>query len=197
MDTTIKAIENVDGANVVAGGATRMENRNPKLESLRFKPVAWLLVLALLVLLGACNGISYDPALFSDDEWIAREGDTYSYVKRSMQFSVGGQARGLELSFSGFHGKHSVWMIDAAADTMVTAETVIAAGLKGQYKVCLVDPDKQVRILADRPGTLAHEIQLVPGRHYVVLVGMDASGALAMSLAATAGSDSVSIKDID
>jgi hypothetical protein len=155
------------------------------------------LVLGLMVILGGCNGLSYDPALFSDDGWIAEEGDTYSYVKRSMQFSGDGQSRGLELVFSGFYGKHSVWMIDAAADATLSAEIDIADGLKGQYKVCLVDPDKQVRILAGPPCTLQPEIQLVPGRYYVVLVGMDASGILAMSLATTAGADSVVIKDIN
>ena len=160
------------------------------------RPLACL-ALFVVLLLGACNGLSYDPALFSDDQWISQEGDTYSYVQRSMQHSGEGQIRDLGISFSGFHGKHSVWMIDAATDTTMTVATELASGLKGQYKVCLVDPDRQVRILADRSGTQQHEIQLEPGRYYVVLVGMDASGALAMSLATTAGADSVSIKDID
>jgi hypothetical protein len=155
------------------------------------------LVLGLVVFLGACNGLSYDPALFSDDEWIAKEGDTYSYVKRSMQFSGDGQSRGLELALSGFYGKHTVWMVDVAATATLAVETDIANGLKGQYKVCLVDPNSQVSILADRTGTQQHGIQLVPGRYYVVLVGMDASGSLAMSLATTASTDSVSIRDID
>lgn len=172
-------------------------NERPKLVRLQIKPMAWLPGLVVFLLLGACNGLSYDPALFSDDQWISQEGDTYSYVQRSMQHSGTGQTRGLALAFSGFYGKHSVWMIDAAADAMLTVETDIAAGLRGQYKVCLVDPDRQVRILSDRSGTQQHEIQLEPGRYYVVLVGMDASGSLAMSLATTAGADSVSIKDID
>jgi hypothetical protein len=179
-----------DRANMNGNGSTKPARR-------RSKPASWLPVLAVFLLLEACNGLAYDPALFSDDQWISREGDTYSYVQRSMQHSGEGQIRDLGMSFSGFHGKHSVWMVDAAAETMLTAETCITTGLRGQYKVCLVDPDRQVRILADRVGTQQHEIQLEPGRYYVVLVGMDASGTLAMSLAITAGADSVSIKDID
>ncbi|MGD9939542.1 MAG: hypothetical protein AB7T74_07055 [Clostridia bacterium] len=156
-----------------------------------------IMILGLMMILGACTDLSYDPALFSDDEWIAKEGDTYSYVKRSKQFSGDGQSRGLELAFSGFYGKHSVWMIDAATDAALIVEIDIAAGLKGQYKVCLVDPGRQVRILADRPGTLQQEIQLVSGRYYVVLVGMDASGSLAMSLETLVDEDSVVIRAID
>ena len=172
-------------------------NERPKMARLQFKPTAWLPVLAVFLLLGACNGLSYDPALFSDNEWISQEGDTYSYVRRSMQHSGEGQIRELVISFSGFHGKHSVWMIDAASDTTMTVTTELASGLKGQYKVCLVDPDRQVRILADRSGTQQHEIQLEHGRYYVLLVGMDASGTLAMRLATTANADSISIKAID
>jgi hypothetical protein len=162
---------------------------------------AWLPLVGMLLLLGACRGLAYDPALFSDDAWIATNGDTYSYVRCSVQHtnqdSGQVQTQGLAIAFSGFYGKHSVWMIDTAVDAMVTADVDIAPGLVGQYKVCLVDTHRQVSILSSGAGKLSQDIQLGTGRYYVVLVGMDASGALSMSLSTTAGPDSISIKAID
>jgi len=158
--------------------------------------ITLVLSLVLIMVLGACNGLSYDPALFMDDEWISKEGDTYSYVWRSMQPAGQELSQSLDIAFSGFHGKHSVWMIESAVDTIMTVEIAIASGLKGQYKVCLVYPDRQVNVLAFKAGTQRQEVLLVPGRHYVVLVGLEASGVLAMQLDAAAGAGSVSIRAI-
>ena len=49
----------------------------------------------------------------------------------SLQPSGPGLDQSLLIAFSGFYGKHSVWMIDTAIDATLTVATEISAGLRG------------------------------------------------------------------
>ncbi|GAB1484897.1 hypothetical protein MASR2M78_37150 [Treponema sp.] len=155
-----------------------------------------LALLFLCLLLGACKGLSYDPSLYTDDLWIAKEGDTYSYLRRSTTHT----GTELVLTFNGFYGKHTVWMIESEGNTVLKSDIEIAPTLRGQYKVCLVNPEKQVTVLAAGAGKLQGEVPLKAGKQYIVLVGLEASGAInvGLSLATDAGRGAagVSIKSI-
>ncbi len=140
----------------------------------------------------ACTFPEHYPSYFLDDEWIAREGDTYSYVRRSMEGSL--LAR--YLRFSGFSGKHSIWSIELTADAGISIETIIGKDMKGRFKICIILPDKAVTILAAEPGRCLQTIILPSGKSYLALVGDNAGGIVSIRLGCDLASFPASIKDI-
>jgi hypothetical protein len=145
-----------------------MENNS----RMRIIHIALLALLVALLTLG-CSSISFDSALFSDDAWIAANGDSYSYI-RSVQAA---DAESATLSFSGFYGKHSVWAFEAEGEAELALDLDLSAGLRGRFKVCFVTADKQVFMLESKPGLSSHILTLSAGKHYIVLVGDAAYGS--------------------
>jgi hypothetical protein len=134
------------------------------------------LFIALLAL--GCSSISFDSALFSDEAWIAANGDSYSYI-RSAQVADTEKA---ELSFSGFYGKHTVWALESEGSAELTLDLDLSAGLRGRFKVCFVAADKRVLTLESKAGTSRHAITLSAGKHSIVLVGDAAYGSVTLGI---------------
>jgi len=136
--------------------------------------VAPLFVFVLLT--SGCNYPLFDSTLFSDDAWIASDGDSYRYYRLTQT----ADSTRAQLSFSGFYGKHSVWSIEATGETTIMLDLDISADLRGRYKVCFVAADKQVLSLESQPGRSSHALELAAGKHYIVLVGDAASGSITL-----------------
>jgi len=126
----------------------------------------------------ACGQISFDSALFSNDAWIAREGDSYSYIRHTQTV---GEAE-VKIGFTGFYGKQSLWALKSVGAADLGLNIDIAAGLRGHYKVCLVEALGRVTVLASARGSSSHTLALSPGTHYIVVVGDAAYGNVTLRL---------------
>jgi len=151
------------------------------------------LTVILITALGGCVMNKYDADLFTDPAWIAREGDTYSYIRGHIER----KPLELTLDFTGFYGKHTVWMVEAGETSFLTARINLEDNLKGLYKVCLITPDKQVLTLISEPGNYHLTIPLAPGKQFITLVGYQASGDLLMELGPPEGIETVTIRPIN
>ncbi len=134
--------------------------------------------LAATFALMACSSISFDSTLFSDNAWIARESDSYRYTRRTQT----GGATEAEICFSGFYGKHSVWLIESLGRAELGLYIDIAAGLDGRYKVCFVGADGEVIELENTAGSSNHSLAMSHGKQYIVVVGDAAYGSVALRL---------------
>jgi hypothetical protein len=137
-----------------------------------------LTTLLLITALGGCVMNKYSDDLFTDEVWIAQEGDTYSYIRGDIEV----KSLELTLDFTGFYGKHTVWVIEAGEESLLMARINLADTLRGLYKICLVTPGKQVIPLISEPGDHTLTIPLAPGRQVITLVGYQASGDMTMQL---------------
>jgi hypothetical protein len=147
----------------------------------RIAPPAPLIALtALLVALLAlgCSSISFDSALFSDDAWIAANGDSYSYIKSAQA----ADAETAKLGFSGFYGKHTVWAFESDGEAEIALDLDLSAGLKGRFKVCFVGADKRVLTLESKAGLSRHALTLSAGIQYIVVVGDAAYGCATLRI---------------
>jgi hypothetical protein len=66
--------------------------------------LAFALVLVGAVVSVGCTSFDYAADIVTDDEWIAREGDTYSFFRRAVRH----EPDYLELEYSRFYGKKTV-----------------------------------------------------------------------------------------
>lgn len=159
---------------------------------LRVRGAAAPVMLAVAMAVCSCVFPEHDPELFNDDGWIAREGDTYSYVHRTMR----GSGSGLELAFSGFYGKHSLWSIESSSEASISVATTVGGGLRGLFKVCLISPDKTVRVLATGAGSSSQAIELQDGTSGIAVIGYGATGTASIRLDRGQSSAAVVIRDI-
>lgn len=160
------------------------------MKNMRFLGVLWILM--MVAGLSGCTHFNYDIDLYSDEEWIAGEGDTYSYVRRTMEITSGD----LDLSFSGFYGKHTVWRIDASIDGVLPVDILIQGDLNGLYKICLISPDKEVTVAAQGAGSFYRNLPVSPGRQYITLVGHNASGKVVVRLGTDEILEGINVQEI-
>lgn len=151
-----------------------------------------LTILLLITALVGCVMNKYSDDLFTDEVWIAREGDTYSYIRGSIEL----KPLELSLDFTGFYGKHTVWIIEAEEDSLLMARISLADTLRGLYKVCLVTPGKQVIPLITEPGDHTLNIPLTPGKQAITLVGYQASGEISIQLSPPSDIVAVTIRPL-
>lgn len=133
---------------------------------------------AVVILTAACSSIDYDRELYDDEEWLVQEGDTFTYSTQIITHAPGE----LQLGFTGFYGKHSVYRIDAAETTRASVDIIIGDNLQGLYKVCLLSPGKTLTLLAEGAGSFSHDIPFSAGKHYILLVGHKARGRVSVSI---------------
>lgn len=143
----------------------------------RIAGVAFLALLVALLTL-ACSSISFDSALFSDDAWIAANGDSYSYIRSARAADT----ETAELRFTGFYGKHTVWAFESEGEAEILLDIDLTEGLRGRFKVCFVAADKQVLTLETKAGSSRHALTLSEGTHHIVLVGDAAYGSATLRI---------------
>jgi hypothetical protein len=159
---------------------------------LRVRYSVALVLLVAATVLSSCIFPEYDPELFNDDEWIASQGDRYSYVHRTVESSPSA----LDIRFSGFYGKHSLWSLDASPCAVVRVAVDVAGDLRGRFKVCIIAPDKTVSVLASGSGLSTQAVKLQPGAGAIVIVGDGASGTASIRLDSEQSPAAVVIKEI-
>ena len=129
----------------------------------------------------------YDLANYSSDAWIARIGDSYSFMFRHGETSTDRT----EFCFRGFYGKQSLWDLEVKQAGTLFVSIDIDEQLRGRFKVCLVDrATAQVLVLSESTGNIRRNIYLEIGSYTVMVVGYDAQGSVSVSLLLPYGADS-------
>jgi len=134
-------------------------------------------ILALLFFTGCASTGAYQKSFYDDDEKIAAQGDSYTFILR-----VGSTKKdSTALSFKGFTGKQTVWSIDAQGEGAVNLTLDVDID-SGRFKVCLVSPDGLVTVVAENTQEDAYAIPITKGKSRIVIVGDEAKGDVAASL---------------
>lgn len=136
-----------------------------------------LSILLALVLTGCSRIHDYQNSLYGDDAKIASQGDSYTFRERLG--SVKGNT--LDLTFSGFYGKQSIWKIDAVEDGSIDLDIKITMK-SGKFKLCLVDSKNNVSVITEGAGIKKLPVAILKGRSYLVVVGNNTSGVVNASV---------------
>ncbi|PKL10796.1 MAG: hypothetical protein CVV52_16605 [Spirochaetae bacterium HGW-Spirochaetae-8] len=129
----------------------------------------------------------YDLANYQSDSWIARVGDSYSFMYRSGETSTDST----RFCFRGFYGKQSLWNIEVAQAGTLFVSVDIDEQLRGRFKVCLVDrTTAEVLVLSESKGSVRRNVYLEIGSYTLMVVGYDAQGSVSISLLLPYGADS-------
>jgi|PlaIllAssembly_1097288.scaffolds.fasta_scaffold146281_2 hypothetical protein len=137
--------------------------------------VILLAVLLVLVSTG-CSGVStYQKSIYSDDTKISNSADSYYFGDR-----IGGiQDNKLSLTFGSFYGKQTIWTLQAEQKSTINLDLEISVE-QGQFKVCSVNPDKQVSVISEGADNRNVSFDLPEGKSFIVIVGNNANGRINM-----------------
>lgn len=134
------------------------------------------LLFTLLIMSGCTLTDPYQKSVYNDNAKIAREADSYSFASRV------GKTEGnkLDINFSDFYGKQTIWQIAAAEDCIL--ETNVQSDVTGQFKICLVNPDKEVAIISEGTNTEKISLNVPKGANSIAIVGNNASGRVSFTI---------------
>ncbi|MCR1898578.1 hypothetical protein NSA47_06175 [Irregularibacter muris] len=142
------------------------------------KCILSILTIFILSSITGCSSItSYQQSIFDDDNKITKEEDSYTYKIREGK----GAGNEIDITFTSFTGMDTVYKFMAEEEGEVTFhfESVVH---KGDFKVVLITPEKEViNILSDtEKGDKI--IPLGEGESRMKLVGKKAKGTMKMTM---------------
>ncbi len=135
------------------------------------------LLLSLFIISGCTLTDPYRKSVYNDNTKIAREADSYTFGSRL------GRTEGnkLNIDISQFYGKQTIWSIAAGEDCIL--ETSVKADVTGQFKICLVTPDKSVVIISEGANTENINVNVPKGSNSIAIVGSNAGGKVSINIA--------------
>ena len=136
-----------------------------------------VLVMMILMLSGCRYSDPYKLSFYDDNARIAQQGDSYTFSDR-LGRTV---ANELALSFAGFTGKQTIWLIPAGQDCVLKLDLNNEI-TGGKFKVCLVDPNRQVSVISEGSQTGTINLNILKGENVLTIVGSRASGTVDMTL---------------
>ncbi len=134
-------------------------------------------VLMMLVLTGCRYSDPYRIGFYDDNARIAQQGDSYSFTDR-LGRTV---ANELDLTFTSFTGKQTIWLIPAGQDCVLELN-VVNEITEGKFKVCLIDPNRQVSVISEGSQTGTIDLNIAKGENVLTIIGSKASGTIDMTL---------------
>ncbi|MHC1734727.1 MAG: hypothetical protein AB9921_03555 [Erysipelotrichaceae bacterium] len=147
-------------------------------------------IILLILLIGFVSGCSqlnsYQAGIYDDDAKIANQGDSYTFGNRLGSI----KETSLHLEFSGFYGKQTVWTIEANENGIVRLDVEIALD-SGKFKLCRVDADHRVDVIAEGEIDKVIQAEVTRGKNTFVIVGKNAKGEIDVKIQ---NSDDFSIK---
>ena len=121
--------------------------------------------------LTGCGPSAAQRVVYGNDEEIARQSDTYFYVKHLADHSGNLYSE----SFGSFTGSDTIWSKTVKDGTEL--ELFCSADIEeGDWKLALISPDDTVTILLEGSGDLDTEIVLTGGKWRLKSVGLEAKG---------------------
>jgi len=139
-----------------------------------------LLTLALTcmlvaVMMTACMTLdSHKLSIYTDDQAIIGDGDTYSYKQR---------VSGDTMEYVDFTGMETVARLDLPEDMSVHVN-ILSSVRKGEFKCVLITPTDELYLLAEHHSTSNINLDLPAGESRIKIVGKRASGEFGLSIEA-------------
>lgn len=153
-----------------------------------------LLEMCLILLLCIFSGCTLDTGkvdIYNNNEKIARDGDSYSYVGRSES----GSKNDITVKYGKFSGAETVWNIESVGESeiIIKYDSNVESG---DFKGVLINSEKNVEDILE--GTEAGEktIKLTEGKYRFKFVGNKAKGKIEISIE-TEEDEQVKIRKVD
>jgi hypothetical protein len=136
------------------------------------------LLCLLVITLGGCSSISnYQKSIYNDDTKIAKEADSYSYLKR-----VGNvKDNKVTLTFEKFNGSDTIWTINTKEDGSINVN--FSADIeKGGFKAVIITADNKVSNIFENTINGSREIRVLKGKNRLKFIGDGASGEINITI---------------
>ena len=139
-------------------------------------------LLCVLIPLAGCSGASSKQKnIYTNDEQIAAQGDTYSYLNR-----IGGKdsiekTNLINLEFNRFYGTDTLWNIVSKGKHELELNYNCEIS-RGRFKAVLITPTKEVLVLFEGTDVGTKIINLDEGKHRLKIVGQDAKGKIRIDI---------------
>jgi len=145
----------------------------------------------LLCTFSGCTLNTGKSDIYNNNEKIARDGDSYSYVGRNES----GSKNDINVKYGKFSGSETIWNIESEGE----CEIAIKYDSKvesGDFKGVLINPEKQVEdiLLGTEEGEKT--IKLTEGKYRFKFVGNKAKGEIKISID-TGEEEYVKIRKVD
>lgn len=140
--------------------------------------IALLLLMSMVLAISGCQYTQpYKLSFYEDDARIAQTYDSYSFTDR-----VGRTvANDLEMQFTSFTGKRTIWLIAAGQDCVLVMD-VNNNIEEGKFKVCLISPDREVKTISEGSQSGILDLEVSRGENILSIVGSEAGGEIDMTL---------------
>lgn len=133
-----------------------------------------LIVIFILLAMTACDNVPpRQRELYDSEDMIIEEVDSYRYDSREGKVEIDET----EIFFHGFYGKESLLSFSAPYDTTIELDVEVVR-TEGDFKLCLINPDNTIDIVANSSMDELVNVNLAAGKSRLVMVGRDAVGSI-------------------
>ncbi|WP_346917285.1 hypothetical protein [Clostridium sp.] len=153
-----------------------------------------LLVMCLMLLLCTFSGCTLNTGkadVYNNNEKIAQDGDSYSYVGRNES----GSKNEITVKYGKFSGSDTIWNIESEGQSEITIKYDSKVE-SGDFKGVLISPEKQVEDILVGTETGEKTIKLTQGKYRFKFVGNKAKGKIEISIE-TEEEEPVKIRKVD
>ncbi len=147
-----------------------------------------------MLLLYTFSGCTLDTGkadIYDNNERIAKDGDSYSYVGRNES----GSKNEITVKYGKFSGSDTVWNIESEGQSEITIKYNSKVET-GDFKGVLISPEKQVEDILVGTETGERTIKLTEGKYRFKFVGNKAKGKIEISIK-TEEDEQVKIRKVD
>jgi len=153
-----------------------------------------LLGICLMMLLYTLSGCTLDAGkvdIYNNNEKIAQDRDSYSYVGRNES----GSKNEITVKYGKFSGSDTIWNIESEGQSEITIKYDSKVE-SGDFKGVLISPEKQVEDILVGTETGEKTIKLTEGKYRFKFVGNKAKGKIEISIE-TEEEEPVKIRKVD
>jgi len=110
--------------------------------------------------------------IYDDNEWIAGEGDSYTYL-----FRVATKINNKSQMKFNMSGMETLWEIEASKDNFIDIEYSSKIS-RGNFKVVLISPDNNLQTVFEGTGEGTIRAEILEGVNRIKVVGKNAKGSI-------------------
>ncbi len=136
-----------------------------------------LFLLFLLVTFSGCTLDTGKADIYNNNEKIARDGDSYSYVGRNES----GSKNEITVKYGKFSGAETIWTIESEGNSEVTIKYDSKVE-SGDFKGVLINPQKHIEDILVGTESGEKTIKLTEGKYRFKFVGDKAKGEIEISI---------------
>lgn len=135
-----------------------------------------LLFFILAIIFTSCVNEDKEK-IYYDDALLIEQGDSYSYVSRSMNKI----ADKVSLKFSMFYGKETLLSIERKEKSSLKLSIDFSKD-SGLLKLCLIYPDNSIEIITEETYSGAKSFNIPEGKTRLIIAGKKAKGSVKVNV---------------